>query len=336
MLVKASLSGEDAVVACGHQGPGLALFGDLALDEVGDVGMVDVEDDHLGGAAGLAAGLDDAGEGVEAAHEGERAGGGAAAAEGFHAAADLGEVGACAGAPLEEHALGLGEREDRVEGVVDGVDEAGGALRAGVAGLGEDGVILVGVPVPVVGVGVGLEAVAADVEPDGRVEGGLLVEEQVAELGEEDLGVVGGGEVAVADAPVADGFGDAGDEGADAGLTFGGADLAVEVLGGDDVGRGHGPGGGRLDVLLLEDDLALEVLDDGVALFPGELVEGGDAGLGEVAGEFQAAGALQAGVGGGLGGGLGGGSGSGGVGDDIGHGETSHRAEMAAAKGLRS
>ncbi len=102
----------------------------------------------------------------------------------------------------------------------------------------------VGVPVPVLGVGVGLEAVAADVEPDGGVEGDLLVEEQVDELGVEGLGVVGGGEVAVAHAPVADGFGDAGDEGADAGLALGGADEAVEVLGGDDVGRGHGPVGG--------------------------------------------------------------------------------------------
>ena len=99
-----------------------------------DVGMVDVEDDHLGGAAGLAAGLDDAGEGVEAAHEGERAGGGAAAGEGFHGAADGREVGAGARAPLEEHALGLGEGEDGVERVLDGVDEAGGALGLGVAG----------------------------------------------------------------------------------------------------------------------------------------------------------------------------------------------------------
>ena len=132
----------------------------------------------------------------------------------------------------------------------------------------------VGVPVPVLGVGVGLEAVAADVEPDGRVEGDLLVEEQVGELGEEDVGVFGGGEVAVADAPVADGLGDAGDEGADAGLALGGADLAVEVLAGDDVGRGHGPVGGDFDVLLLEDELALPVLDDGVAELPGDLVEG--------------------------------------------------------------
>ncbi len=122
--------GAGAVVAGLHEVPGLLLFLDLALDEVFDVGMVDVEDDHLGGAAGLAAGLDDAGEGVEAAHEAERAGGGAAAGEGFHAAADGGEVGAGARAPLEEHALGLGEGEDGVERVLHGVDEAGGALRA--------------------------------------------------------------------------------------------------------------------------------------------------------------------------------------------------------------
>ena len=108
--------GAGAVVAGLHEVPGLGFFLHLALDEVFDVGVVDVEDDHLGGAAGFAAGLDDAGEGVEAAHEAERAGGGAAAGEGFHGAADGGEVGACARAPLEEHAFGLGEGEDASRG----------------------------------------------------------------------------------------------------------------------------------------------------------------------------------------------------------------------------
>ncbi len=146
---------------------------------------------------------------------------------------------------------------------------------------------------PVLGVGVGLEAVAADVEPDGRVEGHLLVEEEVRELGVEGFGVLGGGEVAGGDAPVADGLGDAGDEGADSGLTLVGAVEAVEVLGGHDVGGGHGPVGpvgGDLDVLLLEDGLALEVLDDGVAELPDDLVIGGDAGAGEVAVEGQTGG----------------------------------------------
>ncbi len=126
--------GAGAVVSGLDEGVGLGFFFHFAVDEVDDVGMVDVEDDHLGGAAGLAAGLDDAGEGVEAAHEAEGAGGGAAAGELFVGAADGGEVGAGAGSPLEEHAFGLGEVEDGVEGVGDGVDEAGGALGVAVAG----------------------------------------------------------------------------------------------------------------------------------------------------------------------------------------------------------
>ena len=80
--------GTGAVVAGVDERLGLGFFLGLALDEVDDVGMVDVEDDHLGGAARLAAGLDDAGEGVEAAHEAERAGGGAAAGERLVRAAD--------------------------------------------------------------------------------------------------------------------------------------------------------------------------------------------------------------------------------------------------------
>ena len=150
--------------------------------------------------------------------------------EGFHAAADGGEVGAGARTPLEEHALGLGEGEDGVERILDGVDEAGAALGLGVAGGGVDDFALRAIPMPVLGVGVGLEAVAADVEPDGGVEGDLLVEQQVGELGVEGGGVFRGGEVAGGEAPVADGLGNAGDEGADAVLAFGGADEAVEVF----------------------------------------------------------------------------------------------------------
>ena len=61
----------------------LGFFFRFAFDEVDDVRVVDVEDDHFGGAASFAARLDDAGEGVEAFHEAERAAGGAAAAQAF-------------------------------------------------------------------------------------------------------------------------------------------------------------------------------------------------------------------------------------------------------------
>src|SRR6202012_1656873 len=118
-------------------------------------------------------------------------------------------------------------------------------------------------------------------------------------------------------APVADGLGEAGDERADAGLTVWSSHLTVQILARDDVGRGHGPGRGDLDVLLLEDDLALEVLNDGVAELPGELVEGRDARPGEVALESEAGGGLRTGVAGDVLGG--GGGGGGGVGNDVGH-----------------
>ena len=120
--------GMGAVVSHGDQGVGLGFFFLLALDEFDDVGMVDVEDDHLGGAAGLAAGLDDAGEGVESFHEAERAAGGAAAGERFGRSAQGREIRAGAAAPLEEHAFGLRQSEDGVERIFHRVDEAGGAL----------------------------------------------------------------------------------------------------------------------------------------------------------------------------------------------------------------
>ena len=62
----------------------------------------------------------------------------------------------------------------------------------------------------------------------------------------------------------------------------------MKVLRRDDVGRGHGPVGGHLDVLLLEDQLALEVLDDGVTELPRDFIEGRDAGAGEMTLELQA------------------------------------------------
>ena len=69
-----------AVVSGCDQGVSFGFFFGLALDEIDDIGMVDVQDDHLGSTARLATGLDDAGKGVEAFHEAEWAAGGASAA----------------------------------------------------------------------------------------------------------------------------------------------------------------------------------------------------------------------------------------------------------------
>jgi len=75
------LTVERAVVAGIDQRPRLLFFVGLAVDELGDVGMIDVEDHHLGGPSGLAARLDDTCERVIAAHERDRPGGGATAGQ---------------------------------------------------------------------------------------------------------------------------------------------------------------------------------------------------------------------------------------------------------------
>ena len=273
---------EGAVKAGFDEGPSLALLLGLAPDEVLDVGMVGVEDDHLGGAAGFAAGLDDAGEGVKTLHEGDGAGGAAAAGEGSVVLADLGEVGAGAGAPLEEHALGLGEVHNGLERIADRVDEASRAL----------GILLLraklgngpGFFVP--GPAVAARLADADVEPDRRVEARHLVEHQVRELHAEVLGVGGGVEVVILLAPFGDGVDDAVDEVADGRLSVLGPDGAVEILGGDDIGGGLRPVARHGDVGLLKDGFALGVGDRGGAFLPLQDVVGGLSGL-EVGGEVS-------------------------------------------------
>ena len=84
-------------------------------------------------------------------------------------------------------------------------------MRLAVAGDAELDLLGLGIPVPVAGVGIGLDAVAAYVEPDGRVEGGVLADEDVHEFVVEGGAVFWSFEVALGQSPVADGFGYASD-----------------------------------------------------------------------------------------------------------------------------
>ena len=265
------LDGDDVLAAEVHveagvaQGADLVLLARLRLDELLDVGVVDVEHDHLGRTTRRAARLDGAGGRVGAAHEGDGAGGRATGGEQLLGGADAGEVEAGAGAALEDLPLLLVPVEDRVHRVVDGEDEAGRDL---------------------------LRALGADVEPHGRVEREDLVQQGVRQLVLEDLGVVGRGEVAVALAGGDVGQHDAVDELLERDLAGGGADGAAEVLGGDDRAGVDRPEVGELDAALLEDRLArLPVLLDDVALLPRHLVVRVHAGRGVDALDLDALGA---------------------------------------------
>ena len=92
-------------------------------------GCVVLERVHLRRAARLAAALHDVGDLVVDLEERERAARASAAAHLLARGADGGEIGAGPRAELEEHRLGAGEVHDRFHVVLDGLDEAGAALR---------------------------------------------------------------------------------------------------------------------------------------------------------------------------------------------------------------
>ncbi len=124
------LDARNVLAAEVHVEPGIAqdadllLFPRFGLDELLDIGVVHVEDDHFRGPAGGAARLDCARGRVGAAHERNRPAGRAARAEQFLARPDAGEVDARTRPALEDQALFLVPIQDRVHRVVNRQDEA--------------------------------------------------------------------------------------------------------------------------------------------------------------------------------------------------------------------
>ena len=104
----------------------LVLLARLGLDELLDVGVVDVEDDHLRRAPGRAAGLDRAGRGIGAAHEADRAGRGAAGGQQFLRRADAREVQARTEPPLKIRPSS--RYQFRIESIVSSTDRMKQAL----------------------------------------------------------------------------------------------------------------------------------------------------------------------------------------------------------------
>ena len=154
--------------------------------------------------------------------------------------------------PLEQQRLPGSEVHDRLHGVLHGVDEAGGALR---------------------------RLLDAHVEPDGAVEGGVLVDEEVAQLAAEGLRL-GAGEVATLAAPARDRIDHAIDQLAHGSLPRRRPSGPVEVLGDHDVGCVQRPAARRLHVRLLEDNAAAVGGDRRGAPLPLQVVVGMAAGLG--------------------------------------------------------
>ena len=201
-----------ADLGAGDEGRDLLLLLHLPVDVLLDVGMIDVDDDHLGRAPRGAARLDGAGSAVadlEEAHEARRL---AAARQLLVDAAQLGEVGAGAGAVLEEARLAHPQVHDPVlvdEIVLDRLDEAGMRLGMLVGGLRDRELagLVVDVEVALAGAVDAVRPVQAGVEPLRAVGRAHLHRQHVAVLVEEGAGVLFRREVAALQAPVGPGAG---------------------------------------------------------------------------------------------------------------------------------
>ncbi len=233
-----------------------ALFLALALDEFHDIRMIDIEDHHLGGATGLAATLDHARESVKALHETDRAGSDSAARQSFLAAAQAGEIRACSGAPLEEHAFRARQAHDGFHGVFNGIDEARRALRM---------------------------RLHAHVEPHRRIESHFLFNEKMGELVAESVARSIIGEVAALFSPAHNRVHDARNQLAHRTFTLRRTGLAMKIFAGDDVGGGLRPTLGNLHAFLAENGDALFVADQRGALFPFDQVERRFLAIGKIA-----------------------------------------------------
>ena len=287
----------------------LDLLANLPVHEALDVGVVEVEADHLGCAAGGAARLDRARCAIADLEEAHEARALAAARERLVLAAELREVGARSRAVLEEARLARPEVHDAAladEVVADGLDEARVRLRVGVGVGRERGAAgaVVGDPVALRGARDAVRPVEARVEPLRAVRGRHLREQHVGDLVVERLGVALRREVAVLLAPVRPAAGEAvhdlthralrAEDGLarlvdDRGSVHGELRHAglAEVLADHDVGRKLAPRRRDLGILHFEDGRAVGVADAARAAGPLDGVIDVLACLGEASGDLH-------------------------------------------------
>ena len=242
------LAANPHVEASSAEGADLVLLARLGLDELLDVGVINVEDDHLGSSASGTTGLDGSGRGIGTPHEGDRPGGGPATAQQLLGGTNPGDVDSSARTALEDHSLLGVPVQDRLHRVVHREDEAGADL---------------------------LWAGSTDVEPDRGVEAEVLVQQQPREFLAEHRGIGIGGEVTILLAGAHVNRNDTVDERLEAGLALHRAQGTTEVLVRHDRGGIGAPEIGELHPTLFEDDLiGTPVRLDDVATLPGDLVVG--------------------------------------------------------------
>ncbi len=158
-------------LGAGDQRRHLLLLDDLPIDEIFDIGVIDVDDHHLGGAARGAARFDGARRAVADLQKAHQARGLPAARERLVLAAQTGEIRARAGAVFEQARLARPQIHDAAlvhQIVGDALDEAGVGLRMLIGRGGADELTALEVHVIV--------ALARAIDAVGPIEAGICGE----------------------------------------------------------------------------------------------------------------------------------------------------------------
>ena len=139
----------------------------------------------------------------------------------------------------------------------------------------------------------------ADVEPDRRIEGAVLMDAEPGQIAVEVFAILSGLEVAIGDAPVGDRAGHSVHKLFDRMLPLRGVDLPVEILADHDVGGQLAPCRGDLTGRLLKQRLAIFTLDHGGSKLPfGGIERAWDVGRAKSRGDFERRAASRTRVGG--------------------------------------
>ena len=218
----------------GDERSNLLLFLDLPVDIFLDIRMIDVDDDHLGGAAGRAARLDRTCGAVADLQEAHQTGGFATTGKFFTFAAQIAEVRARAGAILEQARFTDPQIHDAAfidEIVANGLNEAGMRLRMfiGRLGLGQFAGLPVDIEMALAGTVDAIGPMQTGVEPLRAVWSHTLGREHIGKLVAEGEGIFLRGEIATLPAPIGPGAGETVEN--LAGVHFGAVALIFRQLG---------------------------------------------------------------------------------------------------------
>ncbi|TXT19204.1 MAG: hypothetical protein FD138_4367, partial [Planctomycetota bacterium] len=171
------------VLARFDQQPSLLLFLRLALNEFENIRMPIFEALHLGRSPSLPARLHDRRDLVINPHERQRPGRNSAARQLLFGRADRGQVRASTRSELEQHRLAASETHDVLHVVFDRLNEAGRALRELIRRIGPADRLRLDVPAVIsLRTFDAVLVIQPDVEPHGRVEAAVLMQQQPSQF----------------------------------------------------------------------------------------------------------------------------------------------------------